>query len=498
MKKQYLLLLPALLAVSACGSSETGESSESSLITFTETFDDEVLEANVSALLNGFTLSGTITQKRYEVEEDVWGDYQITGDPTETAVYYTNIAFDNSAEENAYYKYSYYIEDGATVTAEGPYSYFEDSNGYAYTETLDYTNTVIKDYSSYYATTADGLTFADNGFYNFFEILIEDDFTLNESITAYTRYDLNINKAAIISNNLLYSLNSGAYCVPTEAYIRADNGTFTQLYINLSPLISYDSLTGDPSGITNEVIFTFSNIGTTSIERLESLEETETSATIDAALDAYEDTSFVLEVYDESETYNTYSYTTTVEESAIRYSFTGSEIFVHHISDDGSADIDYDIDFYLAPASDADQTLWPYFYDEDSGEWVINTGTVYDDDGNVIWAQGYSGAYTYEQYLPIIADLSGVFFEDNGDGTYGVLYDYLDTVKECLLTTRNPFVYDGYEQAYSIDIAIADSGRISIYAPYGYTNSFYGDIVYGEVDAYIYGAGTITLDGIIG
>ena len=103
-------------------------------------------------------MQGNITQSRYEYNEDPLGNYLIEGEPLETNLYHSNFAY-NGGEEKAFYKYSYREVEGVTITAEGPYTYFEDENGYAYEEVIDYTNVVRRNYNSSMASTNGGLTF---------------------------------------------------------------------------------------------------------------------------------------------------------------------------------------------------------------------------------------------------------------------------------------------------------------------------------------------------
>ena len=298
MKKSLLLVsLLALSGLASCASTPDVNDDEQNGDTTTETevenYEDEVLKENMENLLTGFSMHGNITQERYEYNIDNEGNYVIEGDPIDTNLYQTDVAY-NGGDEKAFYKYSYREISGMTITAEGPYTYFEDEDGYAYEEVIDYTNVVQRDYDSSMTSTKGGLTFGDNGFNNIFGLLIEDDFTLNESVTAFTRYDLNIDKAGLMASTLLYSLNSGATALPTEAYIRADNGVFTQFNFKLSPIVSLDSTTGDYSLITNSATFTFSDLGTKPIEHLTAYEETEDSKALSSAFAKFKDQSYKL------------------------------------------------------------------------------------------------------------------------------------------------------------------------------------------------------------
>ena len=271
-----------------------------------EVFSDKVVQENVDKMLDGFTIEGTITQRRYSynaaTDVDENGHYSIPEDrePIEQNIYHTNVAF-NGKTENAFSKYSYREipgNDGQTITLTSEdYTYFEDEEtGYAYEEVIDYKNNVEKVFGSSLSNTSNGLTFGDNGFYNIASLFKEGDLVLDENFVAYTRYDLNIDKAAIISNNLLYSLNSGAYALPTEAYIRADNGVFTSLNIELSPIYSYDSYTDVASLITNSIVFNLGNLGQETITHITPYEETDDSRRLDASLAKFENQNYKMNI----------------------------------------------------------------------------------------------------------------------------------------------------------------------------------------------------------
>lgn len=514
MKKHNILLISlfGVLALASCGGTTSSQvtsntSAQTSVSTSQgttadaeiEPFADEVLKTNIDNLRKGFKMTGNVLQERYNSSVDNQGNYIPVGEPIEENRYVTEVAF-NSETENAFYKYSYRTVEGVTIPAEGPYTYFEDENGYAYTEVINYSNTIIRDYDSSLATTQAGLTFADNGFYNFATILLEDDFTKDESTVAFTRYDLNIDKAAIISNNLLYSLNSGAYALPEEAYVRVDNGIFTSLNIVLSPIQSVDIYTGQITMITNTVTFTFSNIGEETITHLQPNEATADSAKLEAALSKFADTSYKMTTVENYESTNIY---TGEVEQLINYTedyyFTGEEIYIHERGrNETSTVLDKATDYYLAPASEADPYLYPYGYDSATGSWVINSEGYYDEDGSVRFAKGYCGTYLYEDLLPTIAGVSGTFFTYNADENAFYAKDgMISYLSNCFIINERPFNNDGFKNADTLKISLDDAGNISqIDIIYNYTDSFNGIIYDGNIVVIYSELGNVTLEGL--
>ena len=513
MKKQNILLISlfGILALTSCGetSSTTGSSSSASSSqpeistsdSEKEVFNDEILKNNIDLLRKGFKLTGNVLQERYNSSTDSERNYIPVGEPIEENRYVTEVAF-NSTTENAFYKYSYRTVEGVVIPAEGPYTYFEDDNGYAYTEEIDYTNTVVKNYSSALATTQNGLTFADNGFYNFATILLEDDFTKDEDSVAFTRYDLNIDKAAIISNNLLYSLNSGAYALPEEAYIRVDNGIFTSLNITLSPISSVDIYTGQVTMISNTVTFTFSDIGEETVTHLQPNESSADSEKLETALSKFANTSYKMTTVENYESTNIY---TGDVEQLINYTqdfyFTGKEIYIHERGrNETSTVLDKTNDYYLAPASEADPHLYPYGYDASTQGWTIKADGYYGEDGSIKFAKGYCGMYLYEDLLPIIADVSGTFFEYNAEENAFYAKDGMITyLSQCFIISKQPFTMTNFENADTLKISLNDANEVSsIEIIYNYTDSLDGTIYDGNITVTYTDVGNITLEGLVG
>ncbi len=508
MKKKYLLLtsITSLLLLVGCEVDNT-DSPDAEV----EQFSDEVISNNMELALDGFTLTGTIQQIRYDAidtgETDEWGDeiYEIdTSETLETNTYYTTVKYDN-VDQNKFYKYSYRLVSGVEIAAEGPYTYYEDEEGYAYTAEVDYTNTLSTSYNQGSASGGRKYNFAANGFYNFFTIFNDNDFALDEekSGTALSYYNISTSKANIICNNLLYSLNSGVYTTIDEAYIMCVNGVFTQLYIDLTAIQSVDDDTSEVTYIDNTVTFTFSDLGETTIEEPELYEETTESNALDAILDTYED-NFTIDVsssYTYAATYDETDFGEAVENKTFYY--TGDEIYVKQNSTVNAYDVDTDgyvttqssvADFYLAPLNNTSNLLYPYGYDSTSNEWVAYESGYTDENSNVVFASGYSGYYTYDDLLPIISDVSGAVFEyDETDQEYDAIYDMIAdmTSDGCFITNVRPLRTTGYSNASTFHISIT-SGAIVVTAGYNYYDSDYV-MYYGNVTITFSNVGTTTL-----
>lgn len=474
-----------------------------------EVFSDKIVQENVDKMLDGFTMEGTITQRRYSynaaTDVDENGHYSIPEDrePIEQNIYHTNVAF-NGKTENAFSKYSYREipgKDGQTITLTSEdYTYFEDEEtGYAYQEVIDYKNNVEKIFGSSISNTSNGLTFGDNGFYNIASLFKEGDLVLDENFAAYTRYDLNIDKAAIISNNLLYSLNTGAYALPTEAYIRADNGVFTSLNIELSPIYSYDSYTNVDSLITNSIVFNLGNLGQETITHITPYEETDDSRRLDASLAKFENQNYKMNITIENTELdpNTGGRNETTE--ARDFYFTGREIYVHDVVDGETTSLDKSLDYYLAPYSETNSLLYPYGYNAKTGEFEIKPNGYVINGNNYRFASGYCGVYVYQDLLPIISDVSGVFFEfDEETQTFVSKSDYVSSLNDCFLVTRAPFNDHAFDSILEYAITLDENDNISsISCEYAYTNELDAIQNDGTITITYSNVGTTTLEGLI-
>ena len=503
LNKIALLSLTALLTLAGCQTNDVSSSNSStSTPPFTsenevEEFNDPIIKENMLNLLKGFSISGNVIQKRYQAGY-VNGSYIPVGDPIEENTYFTDISF-NSGSENAFYKHSYQYIDNEKVTAEGPYVFFEDEDGYAYSEEINYANEIVKTYDTSVSSSTKGLTFADNGFYNFFKIFIEEDFTLNNNVSSYTRYDLNVDKVGIVTNNLLYSLNTGAYALPTEAYIRVDNGVFSQMFVTLAATLSYDSMSGTISMITNEISFTFSNIGQETIKHVTPYEENNDANNLTNALAKFKDSSFKMRVTNQYSANNMNLETTEEFSEIFDYYFTNREIYVHKVLENETSDINLENDYYLAPLSDADNTLYPYMYDENSQSYQLVENGVTDSEGNILFASGYNGKYVYSDLCPIISGVSGALFTFNSENNvYTVLQDAKSSLNDCFLIDKQPFKIDGFEEAQTFTLTLDKNSDLStLDADYAFVDTMNAIIYNGTINVTFTDLNNISLDDII-
>ncbi len=486
-----------LLALTGCNGEENSSSSTSELPpsfdSEREPFTDPILEENMENFLKGFRMSGNIIQKRYEGSYSSSGEPLLDAEPYATNTYYTDVAF-NSYRENAFYKFSWRELEGTQVDVEGPFTFFEDEEGITYQEEINYKNEVVRNYST---VGGDNLTFGDNGFYNFFSIFQEEDFVKNENVTVYTRYDLSIDKAAIIANNLLYSVNSGGFAVPTSAYIRVDNGVFTSLSMELSPIASVDNITGATSFIKNSVLFSFSHIGEETILHASPYEEKEENKDLEEALNTLGSSSFTMDIVNSYQYSDLASGNSETRNEVTTFAFTGKEIYVHE-SGEALSDFDKNKDYYLAPYSEVDQSLYPYAYEEESDSWTLRNEGFLLEDGTIQYAQGYCGIYTYQDLYPIFAEISGVFFEKNENNVYESLDD-ITALTSCFLINHSPYRIKGSEGISSIQISLNNDGSIAeIRLPYSYLDNIIGDMRVGTITLTFSLIGNTTLEGIIG
>lgn len=499
MKKRNILLISliSLIGLVACEGGEIiGGDDLTVPSTETEAFADEIVSSNVEKFMQGFTMEGTVTQTRYASKlNDETGFYEIDGDPLEFNTYYTNIAFDNR-NINAFYKYSYRNIEGVEIPAEGPYCYFEDENGYAYTQTLNYKNEIDKDYNEGYMSNGRKYTFADSGFYNFFSILVSSDFTLNQekSSSSATVFDLNADKVAIIANNLLYSLNSGAYSTIEEATLTARNGVFTEFTFSLAPITSTDDL-GEVTLIANDVNFLLSDPAETIIEGIEPFEETDESRTLSEVFNKVND-NYTLKVTD------SYSYvdgvynTQGTEVENTDFYFTGEEIYVHSNDEHGLTDRRYD--FYLAPESSDNPNLYPYTYDSEQNKFVLDADGVYFEENHINFPDAYLGYYVYEDLLPIVSGVSGTLFEyDEEEGCYVGNEDLSSTLGRLFITTKRPLYFEHFENAYQFNVYVDDNNNLTkVEALYSYTDTLNTIQYYGSTTLEYSNIGTTELPAI--
>ena len=343
------------------------------------------------------------------------------------------------------------------------------------------------------------LTFADNGFYNFFSILIDSDFTLDES--SGNRFDLNIDKAGLISNNLLYSLNSGTYGLPSEAYLLASNEMFSELHITMEPLTSYDSMANQYYIIDNTISFTLLDAGKETIKHIEAYPETENGKVLSEAFKAYtDDVSYKLTV-DNSYTVTDLNAENPVpsshEEISDYYFTTDKAMYIHDRANKEDTSLNKASDYYLAP--NANNRLQAYKYDGNS--FVAYEGNITEgegDDALIRFPSTYNNYYTYSDMTPDIAMVSGSLFDKNSEiNAYEAKEELISTLANALSITKRPYLLEAVslDGIASIDVTINSDNSLTIVMPYGYIDTLATGIYQGKVSL-TYSLGDYTISGL--
>ena len=446
MKKQYLPLIVLLTTSLLAGCDNKGETSQEEL---------DFLDNNISLFSKGFLMSGYITQTRAPaISIDDNGNYVFS--PTkEKNEYQTNIGFQNVGR-NAFEKKSTQEFEGELQSMEN-YVYFEDENGLAYSETLNYKNEVERNYSINYANSS----FASNGFYNFFTILQKGDFIQSEEEP--TRYDLNLDKAGIISNNLLYSLNSGFATAVKEAYFTVENDIFKNFFITMNSYYYIDN--NYLYEVENDAVFSLQQVGTYKIPSVHQYEAKNYTA-LDKALKELGN-NYTMNVEKISTDAVTGKSTTSFQD----FYFTGKEIYVHSYTDENDAAPNRENDFYLAP--EEDNRLYSYVYDADSSSYVKKTTTGFPSL--------YQGKYTYEDCLPLTNEVSSdLFVYDEATKIYSPEDEAKSSLIKCFYLRNPAFKSSQSNSFYDADVVLAGEHIAFIELPFSYTDFMEGTIVTGS------------------
>ena len=181
------------------------------------------------------------------------------------------------------------------------------------------------------------------------------------------------------------------------------------------------------------------------------------------------------------------------------YYFTNREIYVHKVLENETSDINLENDYYLAPLSDADNTLYPYMYDENSQSYQLVENGVTDSEGNILFASGYNGKYVYSDLCPIISGVSGALFTfDSENNTYTVLEDAKSALNECFLIDKHPFKIDGFEEAPTFTLTLDDNKDLSnLDVDYAFIDTMNAIIYNGTINVTFTDLNNISLDDII-
>ncbi len=445
MKKTNLLILilAPLTVLASCNEKPVDSSNDN--VSSSESIDKtDKVAYSLYTFSKSVLLSGNITQTRYVAQGQNSDGSYIWSTTAETNEYSTSIGFEGG-ERNGIHKFSVQDYLGESITME-EFTYFEDEEGYAYKESLNYKNEIVRDYSINLTTTS----FAANGFYNPFTILSKDDF----GILANGNYSLNLSKAEIITNNLLYSLNSGFASSVKEAYFTSTSDVFNTFHITMDDYLYYDSSYGYFYKIVNEVDFIISRGGTYSVPSV-SQYASKDNKDLDAALKKLSG-NYTLSV--EMNSKNSISGTTTTTYQD--FYFTGEEIYVHNYSDSSKQEPDQSSDFYLA--ADEDGTLYSYVYDNDASSWKKGAATRFPSL--------YQGKNTYNDYFPKASEVSSDLFKyDNENKSYAAEDDAIASLVSCFYPNVAPFRSSASNSFQDVEIILDGQDISYISLPFAYS-----------------------------
>ena len=441
MKKKYLTI--CILAPLAILASCDGQAASSTSNTPVE--EESTLTSNLKTLSNSVLLSGSVVQTRqYATATKSDGTYTWSA-TKETNEYATTIGF-SSKGRNAIYKYSIQDYMGEETVIED-YTYFEDEEGYAYSESLNYKNELERNYSINLTTTS----FASNGFYNPFSILNEEDFTLQQN----GNYNLDLNKAEIISNNLLYSLNSGFAGSVKEAYFTIVDNSFSHFVLTMDSYIYYDSTYSYTYKVENTVDFVISRAGTYMVQSEEQYSDKGYTSLAKALSDLGNNYTLSVEMYNYDQVKGEES--TTYQD----FYFTGSEIYVHSYDNANDDAPDKAKDFYLSP--DEDGTLYSYVYNTETSEWEKKTTTAFPSL--------YQGKNTYNDYLPNAYEVSSDLFKYDGENKCYVAEDNATSaLVECFYPNVAPFRKSASNSFYDVEVVLNNDKISLVTLPFSYTH----------------------------
>lgn len=367
----------------------------SSILPLVSCGNSDVITSNINNLRNGFLLKGEVTQTRYAATG--YGSdhsYSFSKDTEETNKYNVSVGFQSNGID-AYTKTSTQAYDGETYVIED-YLYFADEEGLTYKKELNYQNKVDRNYSINLSSSS----FTYNGFYNFFSIISKNDLVKDEEFKAYDRYQLDITKAGIIANNLLYSLNSGFASKVKEAYFRLSKNKFSEFHIEMEPYYYADTSTGYFYKIYNKAVFNISKEGSYKVDDIASIKSKNNTKLEKAFKTINNNFKLSTEINVIEQTTNKVSVTYK------DFYFDSKSIYVHNYEDLSKNNPDPLTDYYLSP--DDNGKLYSYKYDSES--------KTYNKSVTDEYPSLYQGKYYYEDYLPIISKISSnLFTSDSND-----------------------------------------------------------------------------------
>ena len=381
---------------------------------------NDVVTYNIAKLRKGFEISGEVTQTRYPATGTNNGSYVFNEKAKEENKYSVTIGFDNSTSIPAYSKVSTQVYENETYVIED-YLYYEDENGLTFKKKLNYKNEIDRDYQINLSTSS----FTYNGFYNFFSIIDKEDLVKDESYTFYDKYNLNLNKASLIANNLLYSLNTGFSTKVKEAYFRLTKNDFSEFHLVMNPYYYLDTNTSVFYKIDNEVTFKISHNGNYRVEDLKPLSNKNNNKLKKALSKINDNYKLTVEKNVTDKTLNTNSI------SYKDFYFDSKTIYVHNYTNEDGSKVDFTKDYYLS-SDETNEKLYSYVYDSKEQKFI--------KDKTNEFPSLYQGMYYYDDYLPIVSEVSSDLFKyDKEKDLYLSSSEASECLKSCFYLKNQPY-----------------------------------------------------------
>ncbi len=439
------LLLIGLFTITACDNSSTNE--ELSL-------EEEMLEKMQTG---GFQMSGKIKQTRQQVGVNTSGELVLIGTP-ERNTYDSTFVYQEK-DNIAMRRTTTQTYAGENVVTEDRQVY-RDENGLLYTTSLDYTNSVVKTYS----TNA----YEINSYMNFAKLLIPSDITRQVTDSGEIHYNINLDKGAVITNYVFTYLNSGFKMQPLQMYFTVDENetTFESLYIEMDGRFNTES-DGYYTYLyyyENECTMELSDIGAGEVDNLTPFPEKAENAVLKEALSSVDGNNMTVKITDTSYASDG---STILSVDYTKIFYDGSEIYVRNWDDStGDENMRNENDFLLKPDSASD-LLYSYIYDSETETFVKNSLTYFPSL--------YQGTYYYEDLLPIVSDVSGDLFNYNPTTNFYVgEASMVSALAKCFYVGKAPLRSTNLQSASEINIRLNDNNEIVfVQADYSYIDSSY-------------------------
>ena len=278
-----------------------------------------------------------------------------------------------------------------------------------------------------------------------------EDITYEKNLNE-ERYHLEINKAAIISSNLLSYLNSGFYDVPERAYFKVDeNGYFSSFVLIMNDRFMEDSTDGVTYNlyvVENTASFTISEVGTAKVERLAPVAEKAENNSLKEALSKIND-NFTLKITDD----NLSMGNQVISSEYKKLFFTGNEIYVKNWTSTSGSEDDLNENDFLLKEIDETKKLFSFVYDSETQQFVQSVP--------INFSNAYQGLYFYKDLLPIVNQVSEDLFTYNAlTNCYEADLIAINTLTSCFGINLAPFKSVNLQNSSSISIRISDDNSI--------------------------------------